>query len=259
MQNLKTSYYLQKRLVRFLFNEKWYNKIKLTSIILDYKLNRPYEMSYLLKELLPNDAIVFDIGANMGQYACRLDAIVSSGTGHVYCFEPVKANFDALRNMKKILMLNNISVIQLGISNVTENATINIPVYNNGLVVGTQASLFKHNGINYKTENIKVTTIDTFFQENKIKKIDFIKCDTEGNENNVLEGGRQTITKFLPILSFEMLYKDKKLKWLFLLGYELFYYDKQTNKLRRINSYQNGNLIMINKKHLNSMINIIAM
>lgn len=257
MSNLKTTYYLQKRLVKLFFSEKWYNKIKLALIILEFKLNRPYEMSPLLKDMLTFDSIIFDIGANMGHYACRLSNIVNADSGHVFCFEPVKANFMALSEMKRTLKLNNVTVNKLAISNVIENASINIPVYKNGLVVGTQASLFKENDITYKTENIKLTTIDDFCKKNKINRLDFIKCDTEGNEANVLEGGRQTITKHLPILSFEMLYTDKELDWLIKLGYELFYYDKQINKLINIGNYQTGNLIMINKKQLSSLKNII--
>lgn len=257
MKNLRTSYYLPKRIISFFFSENWYNKIKLSTIILDYKLRRPYEMSRLFKKILSPDTIVLDIGANMGHYACRLNDIVNKGTGHIYCFEPVEANFAALRAMKKTLKLKSISINKLGVSDVAKEATISIPVYNNGLVVGTQATLLEKKGIKYKTEKIKITTIDTFVSENKIKKVDFIKCDTEGNEKNVLKGGKQTITKFLPILSFEMSYKDKGLNWLLQLGYELYYYDMKINKFRKINNYQSGNLILLNNKNINKLKNTI--
>jgi FkbM family methyltransferase len=257
MKNLGTANYLQKRVINFLFNEKWYNRIKLTKIVFCYKLNIPYEMSTILKDLLTDDSVVFDIGANMGQYACRLNSIVQKGKGHVYCFEPVSTNFIALRDMKKILHMNNVTINQLGVGNVVENKTINIPMFDNGLVVGTRASLLEMNEVIHKTESIKVTTIDTFFSEMKVEKLDFIKCDTEGNEANVLEGGRETITRFRPILSFEMSYKSSNLKWLLDLGYEMFYFDAHTNKLRKINGSQKGNLILLNKKHIDTLNKII--
>lgn len=249
MNSLNTSYYSLKRIVRFLFSERWYNQIKLAAIIFDFKLNRPYEISELLSEIISPDAVVLDIGANMGHYACRLNEIVKNGIGSVYSFEPVKANFTALKQMKKVLKLNKVVVYHMGISDVTEEKEIYIPKYHSGLIVGTQASLFKKNGINYNVERIKVTTIDTFFKENKLTKVDFIKCDTEGNENKVLEGAKNTITKFLPVLSFEMSHKEESLKWLIHLGYYLYYYDPKLKKLRNIVDYQNGNLIMINKSH----------
>ena len=108
-----------------------------------------------------------------------------------------------------------------------------------------------------KKEYINFTTIYTFFSEIKVEKVDFIKFDTEGNEANVLEGGRETITKFLPILSFEMSYKSSNLNWLLDLGYEMFYFDAHTNKLRKINGNQKGNLILLNKKHIDTLNKII--
>jgi len=41
------------------------------------------------------------------------------------------------------------------------------------------------------------------------------------------------------------------------LGYELFYYEKKINKFKEITNYQTGNLIMINKKHTDSLGDII--
>lgn len=257
MEKLKTKNYLQKKITHFLFSENWYNEIKLLKIIWDYKRGKPYEMSKLFKDILSNDSIILDIGANMGQYACRLNEIIGKGTGHIYSFEPVSANFNSLKNLKNRLKLKNVTINQLGVSNIIENTTINIPMFNNGLVVGTRATLLNIDEIKHRTEPIKVTTIDHYVSENINKKIDFIKCDTEGNEINVLEGGKETITKYLPILSFEMSYNDVGLNWLLDIGYELFYYDREINKLRKVNGSQIGNLIFLNKKHIKDLGKII--
>jgi FkbM family methyltransferase len=257
MEKLKTRNYLQKRITHFLLNDEWYNRIKLLKIIWRYKLRKRYEMSPILKYIISSDSIVLDIGANMGQYACRLNDIVSKGTGHVYSFEPVTANYSSLNNMKNKLGLKHVTINQLGVSNDNKDTTINIPIFNNGLVVGTRATLLNIGEIKHKTEVIKVTTIDSYIREKKIKKIDFIKCDTEGNEINVLEGGKETIKRDLPTLSFEMSYKNEGLNWLLDLDYELFYYDTQINKLRKINGYQSGNLVLINRKKRNNLDKII--
>ncbi|NVO10769.1 MAG: FkbM family methyltransferase [Bacteroidales bacterium] len=257
MEKLRTANYFQKRIIHFLFNEKWYNKIKLYKIIWYYKFGIPYEMSPLLKKIISVDSTVLDIGANMGQYACRLNDIVRKGNGHIYSFEPVTSNFISLKSMKDRLKLKNLTINQMGVSNVVEETIINIPIFDNGLVVGTRATIQNISEIKHKTEAIKVTTIDSYVSENRIEKIDFIKCDTEGNEINVLNGGRKTITKDLPILSFEMSYKDEGLDWLLDLGYDLFYYDSQINKLRKINGYQDGNLIFVNKSQQKNLDRII--
>lgn len=257
MENLKTKNYISKKIVNFFFSENNYNSIKLFKIIWDYKIGRHYEMSPLLKKMLTPDSITLDIGANMGQYACRLHGITEKGSGHIHSFEPVKANYTALLKMKKILNLKNLSINQLGVSNVIDNAKIYVPVFNNGLVVGTRATLQNIGNVKHRTEVIKVTTIDTYVLEHNINKIDFIKCDTEGNEVNVLHGGKNTITKHLPLLSFEMSYNTSNLDWLLDLGYELFYYDDKMNMLRKINGYQSGNLIFIHKSQIISLNNLI--
>ncbi len=73
----------------------------------------------------------------------------------------------------------------------------------------------------------------------------------------MLEGGKETITKYLPVLSFEMPYNTVGLKWLLDLGYELFYHDTKMDKLRKINEYQSGNLIFVNTKQLKFLNKII--
>jgi len=110
---IKTDNYIKKRIVNAIFNEKWYNKIKLFKIILDYKFYIPYEISPLLKDMLTKDSIVLDIGANMGQYACRINNILKNGDGEVYSFEPVNTNFMALRSMKRKLKLTKVTIIIL--------------------------------------------------------------------------------------------------------------------------------------------------
>ena len=60
-------------------------------------------------------------------------------------------------------------------------------------------------------EKIRLKTIDKFVKKNKIKKIDFIKIDTEGSEYFILKGGLKTIEKFKPIIQFEYNFITKKL------------------------------------------------
>lgn len=257
VENLKTRNYFQKLIIHKLFNEKWYNRIKLFKIINYYRFGIPYEMSPSLKYLINKDSIVLDIGANMGQFACRFHSIIRKGKGHVYSFEPVSSNYYSLEMMKRKLNLQQVSLFKKGISNKEEEATIHIPLFDNGLVVGTRATLLNLEKTNIRTEKIQVTTIDNFVQKHSINNVDFIKCDTEGNELNVLEGGKTTIKQYLPVLSFEMSYKEEGLNWLKELGYEFYYFDEVSKRLIKIKDSQKGNLILLNQKH-HSLIQAIA-
>lgn len=54
---------------------------------------------------------------------------------------------------------------------------------------------------NSKDNIIELTTIDDFVKENNIKKIDFIKADIEWYERNMLNGAKNVLISFEPILS----------------------------------------------------------
>ena len=56
----------------------------------------------------------------------------------------------------------------------------------------------------------QLTTLDSFVKENGIDKIDFIKIDVEGNEKFVLEGGKETLEKYRPLVYTELLRKHAK-------------------------------------------------
>lgn len=259
MRELETNNYLSKKVLFALFGEKLFSKIKLFKHILDYRLGLPFEISPLYKYFLSSDSIVFDIGANYGQNACRLNKIIGKGNGHVFCFEPVSCNYRSLEILKIRLMLRKVTIVQKAVSNISGKASIYIPMFDNGFVVATRSTLLNIEGIRHRTEPVMVTTIDKFVEENKIPRVDFIKCDTEGNELNVLEGGKNTIMKFLPVLSFEMSHKNPGMNWLVDIGYKLFYYDTTIHKLRIINGHQRGNLIFVHQQKMDDLSHIILL
>jgi FkbM family methyltransferase len=51
------------------------------------------------------------------------------------------------------------------------------------------------------TEKIKITTLDNFVHEQKLKKVDFIKSDIEGAERDMLKGARGVLKEFAPKLA----------------------------------------------------------
>lgn len=251
---LKTDNYFKKLIISKLFNEKYYHKIKLFKIIFDYLVGKDYEnCKILFNHIVKQDSIVFDIGANMGQYACRLNNFIK--TDKIYSFEPYYPNYYSLHLMKKILRLNKVVPIHSAISDKKGTLQLVIPIINNNLIVGTQAVLeqFQHSdfeNVRYLEETVDSNTIDDFVSENKISHVDFIKIDTEGAEIAVIIGGLETIKKYLPVLSIEISPLNIELNILFELGYEsyivsdkklvLFNQNYNLNELR-------GNIILINK------------
>lgn len=58
-----------------------------------------------------------------------------------------------------------------------------------------------------------MVTIDSFVEEHKIEKVDFIKMDTEGYERNIIMGAAKTIRRFSPVIVCSAYHlKDDKIK-----------------------------------------------
>jgi FkbM family methyltransferase len=149
---------------------------------------------------LENSRFIFDIGANIGQTSLNiLRTQRNKGIEpQIYAFEPFPDTFDTLTT--------NVNL---------NNATNEINCINKGL--GAQTGLLpmlKHNAGNsggfritkqntVDTIQVEITTLDTFVFENKIPKVDFIKIDVEGFEIEVLNGAKNTLQTFRPILIFE--------------------------------------------------------
>lgn len=51
------------------------------------------------------------------------------------------------------------------------------------------------------SETITLTTIDRFAEENKLKRVDFIKADIEGAEREMLRGATNVLRTFAPKLA----------------------------------------------------------
>ncbi len=168
------------------------------------------EEMFLLKYFLKPDDIVFDIGAYIGQFSYFLSTIIKKG--EIYSFEPQKKVFTVLRgSLKKI---RNAHLYNLALSDHIGGSTIYIPIVK-GHLSSSEASLDPHfndfsgykrvkKSNKYVKKKIRLITLDCFCDKNKVSRVDFIKCDVEGHELEVLRGARKCISKFRPILLIEI-------------------------------------------------------
>lgn len=126
---------------------------------------------------------MFDIGANVGDYTKLLAATFPDS--HIYSFEPVKETFAIL---SKNIVENNVTLNNIGIGEAEGERTLYLDKANSGL-----ASLYNRQldylGISLcRQEQVKLTTLDFYCEENQIEAIDFLKMDIEGSEYNALLG-----------------------------------------------------------------------
>jgi len=152
---------------------------------------------------LPNDAVVFDVGANIGSMTLRFAQLAKQG--RIYAFEPTDFAFKKLlRNVSLNSELSRrISPIQSFISDRSET-TCHIRAYASWKVNRTEDNKHPlHGGIIQSASAVSAITIDDFCEKEKLHRVDLIKIDTDGHELRVLRGAHKTIEKYLPYVIFE--------------------------------------------------------
>lgn len=188
---------------------KWFQfKAKLKDI--ENKLVEEPEMFLLPKLIQPNDEVL-DIGANFAYFTDRFSGIASKG--HVYAFEPIPFTYSVADMIIKNRQLKNVSLYSKGVGNKNEKIEFSVPKTSAGPMSAGQAHISsrddKHvKGTNYYISDqyekfdCEIITIDSFLPN--LKNLGFIKIDIEGAEFFALQGMKNTIEKFKPIILIEI-------------------------------------------------------
>ena len=142
---------------------------------------------------------IFDVGANFGWYGLVLSRFHSDSDVHFF-----EANPKLIKNLEHTMRLNNLvsrsKINNLIISDKNNSyKDLNVP---NNLIGSASTDKYKLLNLDYLYEedkksinsfSIRTKTLDLYSSENNIKKIDFIKIDVEGDEENVLLGSKNII------------------------------------------------------------------
>lgn len=123
--------------------------------------------------------IIFDVGANKGDYSgSALDVFVNRDV-RIEAFEPSQFTFGQLK--ERYGKNEKVGIHNLGLGD--EAGVVNMYYDQAG---SKRASLFKRE--QRLAESIQLTTIDVFCSSNGITRINFLKLDVEGYEFKVLKG-----------------------------------------------------------------------
>jgi FkbM family methyltransferase len=173
-----------------------------------------------IRQLVPRDGVAVDVGANIGFISLVLASQVGPG-GRVIAFEPTNWTYRRLCANVALNPRMPIVTVQSGLSDrerVCEEADIPYGYRLDGKVVTER-------------QPIRMTTLDAYLAEHPLERLDFIKCDTDGMEEEVFTGGLETLKRFRPAMHFELyqgLATDKAaagerlLRLLDSLGYSFF-------------------------------------
>jgi FkbM family methyltransferase len=155
------------------------------------------EFEHLLEFLEPSDVLV-DIGANTGIYTIKSAKFLSANGGQVMALEPFP---------EMLAMLQH---------NVRANGLNNVRLRNFCAGGRTQAAAFWQNfdkpnsfslerlDENAASFSVLVVALDDLFAWEGLERLDYLKIDAEGAEEQIMAGARATIEKFRPIIQMEI-------------------------------------------------------
>ncbi|MBW4558381.1 MAG: FkbM family methyltransferase [Trichormus sp. ATA11-4-KO1] len=161
-----------------------------------------YETSeqLLVKKIVKQGMVVFDVGANVGDYSILLSKLVGE-PGTVYSFEPASDTFNKLQERICQFNCSNIYSIQKAVYSKNNQIEFNefpedFSVWNS---IGKPKMLDPNGTGEYvpiiKTEIVETITLDCFCKQHNIQKIDYLKIDVEGAESDVLQGAIESLQK----------------------------------------------------------------
>jgi FkbM family methyltransferase len=145
---------------------------------------------WLMRQFLPQAQVVFDIGANVGDWSLLATQHLTAPGAKIYAWEPLPATAEKLRAR----LPPNAEVICAAASDHDGTADIWLSPCNSTLhSLHKRDTLQAAYGIAAPREKITITTrtLDSFCTERAITHIDFLKIDVEGHEVPALRGFRR--------------------------------------------------------------------
>lgn len=147
------------------------------------------------KSLIKENDVILDVGGNIGFHSIHFAHYASKGK--VYSFEPSPETFELLsRNCKPYA---NIQPINIGIGK------------SEGVAKFHYASDHSYSGFKdtgkkeiINSEELPIMSLDAWTKKQELNRVDFVKIDVEGFEDQVLKGMSEVISAYKPIIFIEI-------------------------------------------------------
>ncbi len=152
-----------------------------------------------LQPFLPKDGVVVDVGANLGFTTLIFARHVGAG-GRIFAFEPSSLVYPKLVEVVEKNGLRNVQCLQLGCGAARKTETLLVPETSGNATI--QRSGVEPD-VPVRPVTIEVDTLDHLLLP-LVTKLDLLKIDTEGFEDQVLAGAEELIARHRPVIYIEL-------------------------------------------------------
>jgi|GEM_PF-1495316 FkbM family methyltransferase len=153
----------------------------------------------IFKAFCKDDSCVLDLGANIGLTAIAFADICKQG--RVIAVEPLPQSYKFLQSNFKNTNFNNVDFYNFAVGN--KKTQIYMQAKSDFLAGAFIADRYQADKTHF-TIQVNIDSLDNIFDKFNLKNLDFIKLDLEGYEIYALEGAKETLNKYKPIVYLEM-------------------------------------------------------
>jgi FkbM family methyltransferase len=150
-----------------------------------------------VRQLLQPGQKVIDIGANYGVYTLPMAQKVGA-SGHVWAFEPASSTAQFLAQGIAANSFGHVTLEQKAVSSAPGSAQLALHVHSElrSIVHGAPPP--------GGSEEVSLVTLDDCMDRSRWQDIDLIKIDAEGEEANIVQGGRRFFANLAPLVQYEL-------------------------------------------------------
>lgn len=149
-----------------------------------------------LPRLISLGDVTADVGANFGYYSLQMSRLVGP-SGRVFAFEPASEFRSQLVRNLDVNQVDNVTIVPFGLSD----------AHTEGTLLSDEISGTLHWPDDLKAptahEKVELVAMDSYFADNDVNRLDFVKIDVDGHEPQMLHGAERTLRSHQPFILIE--------------------------------------------------------